>query len=234
MVAPGFIDIHIHARGGIFNVPTADNYIRQGVTTLIEGPDGGVADAAGPFLDRSLPRRRDAELRHVHRPGSVRDEVIGPVEPRKPRPTRSTKMRAMVRQAMADGAFGLSTGLFYVPGTFTPTDEVIELAKVAGQMGGIHISHMRDEAAKVLDSVRETIAIGEKGGLPTQVTHHKIIGKANWGRSVETLRWSTRPARAASTRRSINIRTRRPRPAFRRRCFRRGRRRAVESACSSA
>ena len=89
---------------------------------------------------------------------------------------------------MKDGAFGLSTGLFYVPGTFTPTDEVVELAKVAGRFGGIHISHMRDETSRVLDSVNETIAIGERGGLPTQVTHHKIIGQPNWGRSVETLR----------------------------------------------
>ena len=103
-------------------------------------------------------------------------------------PEELAQMKELVRQGMRDGAFGLSTGLFYVPGTFTPTDEVIELAKVAGEMGGIHISHMREEASKVLDSVRETIAIGEKGGLPTQVTHHKIIGRPNWGRSVETLR----------------------------------------------
>ncbi|MEK6285900.1 MAG: amidohydrolase family protein, partial [Acidobacteriota bacterium] len=85
-------------------------------------------------------------------------------------------------------AFGLSSGLFYVPGTFTPTDEVIELARVAARFGGIYISHMRDEAAGIVDSVKETIAIGERGGLPTQVTHHKIIGPANWGKSLETLR----------------------------------------------
>ena len=89
---------------------------------------------------------------------------------------------------MRDGAFGLSTGLFYLPGAFTPTEEVIEIAKVVGAMGGVHTSHMREEAAGVLDSVRETIRIGEEGGLPTQVTHHKIIGRANWGRSVDTLR----------------------------------------------
>jgi dihydroorotase/N-acyl-D-amino-acid deacylase len=75
-----------------------------------------------------------------------------------------------------------------VPGTFTPTDEVVALARVAGRFGGIHTSHQRDDAAKVLDSVRETIAIGEKGGLPTQVTHHKVVGKANWGRATDTLR----------------------------------------------
>jgi dihydroorotase/N-acyl-D-amino-acid deacylase len=75
-----------------------------------------------------------------------------------------------------------------VPGNFTPTEEVIELAKVVGRMGGIHISHMREEAAHVLDSVRETIRIGEEGGLPTQITHHKIIGQPNWGKSVESLK----------------------------------------------
>jgi dihydroorotase/N-acyl-D-amino-acid deacylase len=72
---------------------------------------------------------------------------------------------------MRDGALGLSTGLFYVPGTFTPTGEVVELAKVAAKYGGMHESHQRDDAAKVLDSVRETIAIGEGGGLPTQISH---------------------------------------------------------------
>jgi len=76
--------------------------------------------------------------------------------------------------------FCLSTGLFYVPGNYANTEEVIEIAKVVGQYGGFHISHMRDEASKILDSVRETIRIGEEGGLPTQLTHHKIIGKAGW------------------------------------------------------
>ena len=88
---------------------------------------------------------------------------------------------------MRDGAFGLSTGLYYVPGNYTPTEEVIALARVVGEMGGMHISHMRDEAAGILDSVRETIRIGEEGHLPTQITHHKMIGAANWGKSAETL-----------------------------------------------
>ena len=119
--------------------------------------------------------------------GTIRDQVIGPLN-RKATDAEIETMRGLVQQGMEDGAFGLSSGLFYVPGTFTPTAEVIELAKVAGRMGGIYISHMRDEASAVLDSVRETIEIGEKGGLPTQVTHHKIIGKSNWGKSVDTLR----------------------------------------------
>jgi hypothetical protein len=107
---------------------------------------------------------------------------------RKPTPDELDKMRAIVEQGMKDGAFGLSTGLFYVPGAFSSTEEIIELAKVAGRFGGFHESHMRDEAFKVLDSVRETIRIGEEGGLATQVTHHKIIGTKNFGRSVDTLR----------------------------------------------
>src|SRR4029078_10391406 len=94
----------------------------------------------------------------------------------------------LVEQGMRDGAFGLSTGLFYVPGTFTPLSEVVELQKVVSPYRGVHTSHMRDEASHVLDSVKETIAIGEQGGVPTQVSHHKVIGKVNWGKSTETLK----------------------------------------------
>lgn len=97
-------------------------------------------------------------------------------------------MRALVVEGMKHGAFGLSTGLFYTPANFAPLSEVIDLEKIAGAMGGIHTSHMRDEAAGVVDSVKDTIKIGEDGKLPTQISHHKMIGKANWGRSVETLR----------------------------------------------
>lgn len=97
-------------------------------------------------------------------------------------------MIQLADQAMRDGAFGLSTGLFYVPGNFTPTSEVIAIAKAVASHGGMHISHMRNEADATLDSVRETIRIGEEGGLPTQVTHHKLIGSRNWGMSEQTLR----------------------------------------------
>ena len=187
VVAPGFIDLHTHARRGIFDVPTADNYVRQGVTTLMEGPDGSSPLPIKPFLDRLAGVHITPNFGLFVGQGSVREQIIGLVN-RKATPEEIEKMRDLVRQGMLDGAFGLSSGLFYVPGTFTPTAEVIELAKVAGAMGGIYISHMRDEASAVVDSVRETIEIGEKGGLPTQVTHHKIIGKGNWGRSAETLR----------------------------------------------
>jgi dihydroorotase/N-acyl-D-amino-acid deacylase len=186
VVAPGFIDTHTHARRGIFEVPTADNYTRQGVTTIFEGPDGSSPLPIADFLKRAQAAGLSANFATFVGQGSVREAVIGSID-RRATPAEIAKMRELVRQGMRDGAFGLSTGLFYVPGIFTPTEEVIELAKVAGEMGGMHVSHMRNEAAGVLDSVRETIAIGEQGGLPTQVTHHKIIGVNNWGKSRETL-----------------------------------------------
>ena len=113
--------------------------------------------------------------------GSIRSEVMGAVN-RPATPEEVDRMRVLVRQGMEDGAFGLSSGLFYVPGTFTPTSEVVELAKVAGRMGGIYISHMRDEAKGVLDSVRENITIGEQGGLPIGIANvflHRQFAEAD-------------------------------------------------------
>jgi dihydroorotase/N-acyl-D-amino-acid deacylase len=187
VVAPGFIDIHTHARRGIFDVPTAENYVRQGVTTIVEGPDGGSPVPLKPFLAKVAATRISPNFLSFIGQGSIRSEVIGSVN-RPASPDELERMRTLVRQGMEDGAFGLSSGLFYVPGNFTPTDEIVELAKVAGEMGGMYISHMRDEAKGIVQSVRETIAIGERGGLPTQVTHHKVIGKKYWGSSVETLK----------------------------------------------
>jgi N-acyl-D-amino-acid deacylase len=187
VVAPGFIDIHSHGRRGIFNVPTAENYLREGVTTMIEGPDGGSPLPLAPFFESFTKTPVSINVAAMVGQGTIRSQVMGLVN-RKATPEELSKMKALAEQAMRDGAFGLSTGLFYVPGNFTPTEEVVEIAKVVGRMGGIHISHMRQEAAQILDSVKETIRIGEEGGLPTQITHHKIIGRPSWGKSVDTLR----------------------------------------------
>jgi N-acyl-D-amino-acid deacylase len=187
VIAPGFIDIHTHARRAIFEVPTADNYVRQGVTTLIEGSDGSSDVPLAPFLAKLDALQKSVNIGSFIGQGSIRSQIVGRGN-RAATADEVERMKSLVEQGMQDGAFGLSTGLFYVPGTFTTTEEVIELARIAGRFGGSHISHQRDDAAKVVDSVKETIAIGEKGGLPTQITHHKVIGKANWGKSVETLR----------------------------------------------
>ncbi len=192
VVSPGFIDVHSHSeegRGGqdMIGNPVAENNVRQGVTTVFASPDGGGSVQVGEYLDRVTAARPAINVGSFIGHGSVRGAIVGQAD----RPATADeleRMKALVRTGMREGAFGLSTGLFYVPGSYAPLQEVIDLAAVAGSFGGIHQSHMRDETGKVLDSVRDTIAIGEQGHLPTQVTHHKIIGKANWGRSTETLR----------------------------------------------
>jgi N-acyl-D-amino-acid deacylase len=187
VVAPGFIDIHSHGRRGLFDVPTAENYLREGVTTFIEGPDGNSPIPLAPFFAKLSATPISVNVASFVGHGSLRTEVIG-LENRKATPQEVGKMKDLARQAMRDGAVGLSTGLFYVPGNYADTEEVIEIAKVVGALGGFHESHIRDETDHILDSVRETIRIGEEGGLPTQVTHHKVIGTANWGQSVATLK----------------------------------------------
>jgi N-acyl-D-amino-acid deacylase len=192
IVAPGFIDVHSHSeerqdKQDIVGNPAAENNIRQGVTTVFASPDGGGSVQVAAYLAKVDIARPAINVGTFIGHGSVRGAVIGQVN-RVATADELERMRSLVRQGMRDGAFGLSTGLFYVPGNYAPLDEVVELARVAGEFGGIHQSHMRDEAAGVVNSVRDTIAIGERGGLPTQVTHHKIIGKSNWGKSVDTLR----------------------------------------------
>ncbi|MDJ0812409.1 MAG: D-aminoacylase [Woeseiaceae bacterium] len=191
-VAPGFIDIHSHAirdnpdRSGIYIWPDAENLIRQGVTTVIGGPDGG-----SPLPLEADFRRLEAEPAAVNfgsfvGHGSVRGKVIG-YDDRPATEEELEAMRAEVREAMESGAFGLSSGLLYAPGSFAPAEEVIELAKVVKPYGGIYISHMRNEALGLLESVEETIRIGEEAGIPSQLTHHKAMGQPMWGRSRESL-----------------------------------------------
>jgi dihydroorotase/N-acyl-D-amino-acid deacylase len=187
VIAPGFVDVHSHGGGSVFEVPTADNYVRQGVTTFIAGPDGSSELPVGPWLERLEALPRTVNVGTMVGQGTIRARVVGTAN-RAATAAELEQMKALAEEAMREGALGLSTGLFYVPGTFTPTAEVVELARVVGELGGIHKSHMRDEASAIVESVLETIRIGEEGGLPTQITHHKVIGPGYWGASAETLR----------------------------------------------
>ncbi len=187
VVAPGFIDPHTHALRGIFDVPTAESALLQGVTTLTEGNDG-----SSPYpLDEHFQAIMDTGISPnwgvFIGQGTVRSQVLG-AEDRDPSPAELQRMKDMIRQSMEQGALGISTGLFYVPGSFTSTEEVIELSRIAGELGGIYISHMREEAAQLAQSVEETIRIGEEAELPVQITHHKVIGVQNWGASRDSLR----------------------------------------------
>lgn len=192
-VVPGFIDIHSHAdsrradRGGITLLPQAENELRQGVTTVIGGPDGSSPLPLGEYLCYLDAVPAAINFGAFVGQGTIRREIMGN-ENREPMAEELEKMKALVEQAMQEGAFGLSSGLKYVPGAYSKTEEVIELAKVAAKYNGIYISHMRDEGLEIIESVKETIRIGEEGGLPTQLTHHKIIGAKMWGKSAETLR----------------------------------------------
>jgi dihydroorotase/N-acyl-D-amino-acid deacylase len=187
IVSPGFIDSHTHAVRGIYDVPTAESSILQGITTLTEGNDG-----TSPFpIDEHYKKIKDTKITPNWSvfvgQGTIRKKVMG-MENRNPTKEELSLMRGMVSEAMEDGALGLSTGLFYVPGSFSTSNEVIELSKEAAKYGGIYISHMREEAAEIIKSINETINIGIEANIPVQITHHKIIGKNNWGLSSETLR----------------------------------------------
>lgn len=187
VVAPGFIDPHTHSRGTIFEIPTADNFVLQGVTTLVEGNDGGSPlDLAAWYDSLTAAGGTGPNFAMFVGHGSIRTEVLGR-DDRAPSADELDRMKALVAQGMEDGALGLSTGLFYLPGSFATTEEVIELARVAAGYGGIYISHMRDEGEGVFDSVRETIRIGREAGVPVQMTHHKIGGWRNFGRAGESV-----------------------------------------------
>lgn len=186
VVAPGFIDPHTHALRGIFDVPIAESALLQGVTTLTEGNDGSSPYPIDEHYAAIVARQISPNWGVFVGQGTIRSEVIG-AEDREPTAAELEQMKAMVAQAMEQGALGISTGLFYVPGSFTSTEEVIELATVAAEYNGIYISHMREEAAQLIDSVEETIRIGEEANIPVQMTHHKVIGVENWGSSVESL-----------------------------------------------
>jgi len=186
VVTPGFIDPHTHAIRGIFDVPTAESSLLQGITTLTEGNDG-----TSPFPIKEHYRLIEQTKISPNwavfvGQGTIREKVMG-LEDRPATNDELVKMKDLVKNAMLEGALGISTGLFYVPGNFTPTNEIVELSKVAAAHGGIYISHMREEAAEIINSVQETIEIGRLAEIPVQITHHKVIGKNNWGLSIETL-----------------------------------------------
>jgi N-acyl-D-amino-acid deacylase len=187
LVTPGFIDVHSHAAEGIRrrSLRQAQPLIAQGVTTFVANPDGG-----GP-VDLAAQRTQlenggigpNVALLIGH--GSVRSAVMG-AENRAPSRAELERMIELVRRGMRDGAFGLSSGLFYTPGSYSKTDEVVALAAAAGESGGVYTSHIRDEAnytIGVLAAVDEVIAIAEQAHVIGIVSHMKALGPDSWGLS---------------------------------------------------
>jgi N-acyl-D-amino-acid deacylase len=187
VVSPGFIDVHAHVEGSIFEKPTADNFIYDGVTTLVTGNCGGSYQyGIGKFLERIDSIHPSLNIASLVGHNTIREAVMQRAF-RDPAPEEQQQMDSMVAIAMREGAVGMSTGLIYIPGTYSKTAEIKSLAAVAANYSGVYASHMRNEGSDVNDAIRETIEIGRSAGIPVQISHFKVTGKKNWGNSINTL-----------------------------------------------
>ena len=207
-VCPGFIDIHSHSDGSILSYPNSESRVLQGVTTELTGNCGS---SAAPFVGQGLEERRKAWLEQddvrvdwtdvasyftrveKDKPsinqalllgqGTLRESLVGNVD----RGLKEDELKTILRwveEGMDQGAFGISTGLEYTPGRYTPTDEIIEMARIVSRRGGLYASHIRNEEATLLEAVNEAINIGEKTGSRVEVSHLKAAGVVNWGKQM--------------------------------------------------
>lgn len=185
-IAPGFIDVHTHSEGDFNDRPEAENFLRMGVTTIVTGNCGGsfvdLEEALGQVSSQGLGANVATLVGH----NSVRRRVMGNAR-RDPSTTETAEMQNLVAKAMKDGAVGLSTGLIYVPGTYSKTDEVIALAKEVAKENGIYVTHMRSEGARVINAIEEALEIGREADLPVHISHFKISSAKLHGHSTETL-----------------------------------------------
>ena len=186
IVAPGFIDVHTHLEDDEDRDPLAQSFLYDGVTTCITGNCGLSNVNIGNYLNWIDSLKLSINVASLIGQNDIRRAVIGRAN-RNATPDEMKRMEELVDKAMRDGAVGLSTGLIYIPGTFTPTNELINLAKIAGQYNGVYATHMRDEGDSVTQAIEEALLIGREGNLPVQLSHFKLSGQQNWGRSKQTL-----------------------------------------------
>lgn len=186
IVAPGFIDVHAHIEESVFNKPTAENYIYDGVTSVITGNCGGSAVDIAAFLKGIDSMKTSINVATLAGHNTIRKLGMG-LDNRKASADEMKKMEVLMSKAMKDGAVGLSTGLIYLPGMYAPTEEIVALAKIAAANNGVYASHIRNEGNRVHDAIDEALTIGREAKIPVQISHFKVTGKNNWGRSSETL-----------------------------------------------
>ncbi|MCB0633121.1 MAG: D-aminoacylase [Saprospiraceae bacterium] len=184
-VSPGFIDVHAHLEP-LTTMPNAESHVRQGVTTALGGPDGGGPLPLGEYLDELTEQGIGLNVGYLVGHNSVRNNVMGLVN-REPTAEELEEMKSWIQRSMDEGAFGISTGLKYLPGTYAKLDEIIALSKVAAANGGIYTSHLREEGLGLIEAVSEAITISEKANIPVVLTHHKAMGQPMWGKSRQTL-----------------------------------------------
>lgn len=186
IIAPGFIDVHTHIEGDEEKDPTAASFIYDGVTTVIAGNCGASNTDIGKYLSWIDSLHLSVNVATLIGHNDVRKTVMGRAN-RNASPEEMRQMESLVARAMQDGAVGMSTGLIYIPGTYTQTPEIVALAKVVFQYKGIYATHMRDEGDSVAKAINEAISIGREANVPVQISHFKLSGQQNWGRSKETL-----------------------------------------------
>jgi len=184
-VAPGFIDIHAHLEP-LVDLSDCESMLRQGVTTAIGGPDGSSPWPFDSYLKTLDSIGIGMNVGYLVGHNEVRRNIMK-LDNRAPTENELKAMQNQISLAMDQGAFGISTGLKYLPGTFSKIDEVISLSKIAASKGGIYTSHLREEGLGLIDAVQEAITISEKATIPVILTHHKVVGKPMWGKSTETL-----------------------------------------------
>jgi N-acyl-D-aspartate/D-glutamate deacylase len=187
-VAPGFIDLHTHSDYPLQEPATRANlnYLFQGVTTVVTGNCGsGPTDVAGYFKKLEAGKVGSNVIHQVPH-NNVREKVMKNAN-RAPTAEELQLMERLVDQGMTDGAWGLSTGLIYNPGTYAKTDELIVLARVAARHGGFYASHIRDEGTGVLAAITEALMIGRAAGLPVHISHLKASGRKAWGLAADEI-----------------------------------------------